>query len=431
MSRKNSPARKVRRAYSQDTLARICTLPEAEFGRAFGMATIKTGQPVPAYRSFRGPAGPPEDYYHFRDNGSRVLAVAHLDTVVAPDRRTPHFTATQNGPLITCGALDDRLGAYVILDLLPKLGVTCDWLLTVGEESCQSTAEFFTQAKDYDWLIEFDRGGTDVVMYQYEDRASRAAVEASGAVMGSGSFSDVAALEHLGVKGFNWGVGYRGHYHSEAGYAYLNDTFTMVAQYLRFHAQNAGTAMPHDPGYHEDLYGRQDWLDDERDYYANCDSCGEKDVVDSATWYCTFCGVCADCGRTDPDVVADWNDPDVEACQCYTPARQRETLKEALDDSKRWMQKNGIPARDETDRAQLREIPAGLITGELGKHWTDQSWNEYVASGALSTGNAEAARQRLVETAAEADAEDGQDDLDAAYAAAMERDGDPADASIS
>lgn len=330
--RKNSLARQVRRAYRQDELARICTLREDRFGRAFGMQTVR----IPADRkssSLWSSSGLPEDYYHFRDNNASVLAVAHLDTVVSQKGRVPRFRSTEKGPLIISGALDDRLGAYVILSLLPKLGVTCDWLLTVGEESAQSTAEHFdARGKKYDWVIEFDRGGTDVVMYQYDDRASRRAVEASGASMGSGSYSDIAYLEHLGVKAFNWGVGYGGNYHSVDGYAYLNDTFSMVAKYLRFHEQNAGTAMPHEPdkrsgsgnlktGYGS--YGRYDSYDDD-DYYGTCVSCGEKEVVDSVTWYCTFCGVCQDCGGTDPGVAADWNDPDVDTCQCYAP-KQRGT----------------------------------------------------------------------------------------------------------
>lgn len=308
MSR-NSLTRQVRRAYRQDKLARVCTMPERDFGRAFGMETTE----VPTGRNnwYRRADDQPENYYHFRDNGSSVLAVAHLDTVVQPGRRAPHFRGSRNDPYIRSGALDDRLGAYVILDLLPRLGVTCDWLLTTGEESGQSTAEHFKPAKDYDWAIEFDRMGTDVVMYQYEDRASRALVEASGAKMGHGSFSDIAYLEHLGVKAFNWGVGYRGNYHSEAGYAYLNDTFASVARYLRFSEQNAGTPMPHDA---DDLYA-----DDRYDCYDECYSCGEKRVVDSATGYCTFCGACQDCGATDPNVAEEWGDPDADVCQCYTP----------------------------------------------------------------------------------------------------------------
>jgi hypothetical protein len=289
--KKNSLNRQVRRAYRQNELARICTMPEREFSRAFGMKTVTVAQRAP------------HNYYHFRDNGASVLAVAHLDTVVKPSLRAPRFTVTQTGPLIVSGALDDRLGAYVILDLLPKLGVTCDWLLTVGEENGMSTAEFFDPPKEYDWVIEFDRGGTDVVMYQYEDEASRQAVQASGATVGHGSFSDIASLEHLSVKAFNWGVGYRGNYHSERGYAFLYDTFAMVARYLRFHAQNAGKAMPHEPHWKDVYYGGS--LIEERSYserayqeiedFIDCASCGALQAVDPYTLICAYCDTCLNC----------------------------------------------------------------------------------------------------------------------------------------
>lgn len=304
---KNTLTRQVRRAYRKNELARICTMREDRFGRAFGMQTVRV---APQWK-LRAGSGQPEDYYHYRDNGASVLAVAHLDTVVPGNRRAPHFADTPSGPRITSGALDDRLGAYVILSLLPELGITCDWLLTVGEESGQSTAGYFSPDKKYDWAIEFDRGGTDVVMYQYEDYDSVLAVEAAGAEVGSGSFSDISCLEHLGIKAFNWGVGYRGNYHSEAGYAYLNDTFTMVARYLRFHEQNAGTVMPHDP--------ERDSFSSYRDDSADCAFCGARNAVDGITWYCRECTSCADCGMTGED-----------GCMCYTPAHIRAALSPAL-----------------------------------------------------------------------------------------------------
>jgi hypothetical protein len=301
MSRKkNSAARQVQGAYRQDTLARILTMPEQDFGAAYKMETVKTeGDGLPRGSWRRG--SQPADYYHYKDNGSSVLAVAHLDTVVRPDRRAPRFSRTRGGPLVVSGALDDRLGAYVILDLLPKLGITCDWLLTVGEEDGMSTAESFTPGKDYGHVIEFDRGGTDVVMYQYEDDASCERVEACGAKVGKGSFSDIAYLDHLGVKAFNWGAGYAGDYHSERGYAYLNDTFAMAAKYLLFHEQNAGVTMPHDP---QAAYGPYGTYDSE-DTLLECEVCGAKAVYLDDD-YCLACLSCVYCLMTED-----------EGCLCY------------------------------------------------------------------------------------------------------------------
>ncbi|NUS02009.1 MAG: hypothetical protein HOV97_05530 [Nonomuraea sp.] len=262
---------RVAQAFDRDALRRICEMSEADFAAEFTMTTTEVAQEAPA------------NFYHFRDNGSNVLAVAHLDTVGLAHQRTAHFVQTEGGEVIFSRALDDRLGAYVILHLLPALGITHDFLLTVGEESGESTAAFFMppEGKDYEWMIEFDRGGTDVVMYQYEDQETIDLVRDAGARVGNGSFSDICYLEHLEVKGFNWGVGYRD-YHGPRAHAFLDDTFTMVARYLAFHEENAGTYLPHDA---EDNWGSMGlsryWamIDDDEDYAdTNLD-----DVIDNPT----------------------------------------------------------------------------------------------------------------------------------------------------
>jgi muconolactone D-isomerase len=299
-ARRNS--RRIRGAYSQADLSSVLTLPETEFADVFGMQTTEVDQ--------RGWGSRVDDYYHFRDNGSHVLAVAHLDTVVRPNRRKADFYATNNGPAVISGALDDRLGAYVILKMLPALGVTCDWLLTVGEENGESTAGFFKPAKEYDWVIEFDRGGTDVVMYQYEDEPTRQAVRACGATVGKGSFSDICYLEDLNVKAFNWGVGYQGNYHSEKGYAVLGDTFSMVGKYLRFHRQNIGVTMPH-----ESDEPSHDGLD--------CDMCGEWDSVNLITMICGSCHRCYECGK------------DEYSCGCYATINAQSAADDAAYETRK------------------------------------------------------------------------------------------------
>jgi hypothetical protein len=257
-------------------------MPERDFGAEFGMETVPVGR---------------DDFYHFRDNGSRVLAVAHLDTVAPADQRAAHFANSEAGQVVFSRALDDRLGAYIILHLLPALGITYDWLLTTGEEMGMSTADAFDPPKDYDWIIEFDRGGTDVVMYQYDDIGTRRAVRASGARVGDGIFSDIAYLEHLGVKAFNWGTGYQD-YHGVRSHAFLRDTFDMVGHYLVFHELHAGTAMPHEaaPRYGED----------------ECEICVSTGTIDPVTRICAECQVCQDCLEN------------MDYCACYTPSGARE-----------------------------------------------------------------------------------------------------------
>ncbi len=220
-------------AFDQDTLAEICIMPEEDFGHVFGMQTVEVDQPKPA------------NFFHYQDNGSNLLAVAHLDTVMGRDERAARFVDTEDGLVVFSGALDDRLGAFVILDLLPKLGIFPDYLLTVGEEMGQSTAGCFLSPKEYNWGFEFDRGGTDVVAYEYEDADLTARIRKSGARVGQGSFSDISYLEHLEIKMVNWGVGYQD-YHGPRSHAFLDDTFLMVARFLKFHEANEGEYLPHD-----------------------------------------------------------------------------------------------------------------------------------------------------------------------------------------
>jgi hypothetical protein len=223
----------IEAVFDRDALARVCAMGEEEFADHYGMETCYVDQAAP------------NDFYHFRDNGSRILAVAHLDTVGLAHTRQARFVDTEGGPVVFSRALDDRLGAYVILEMLPRLGINVDLLLTTGEECGQSTAAFFDPPRDYHWMIEFDRGGTDVVMYQYEDDVTRDLVLESGAHVGDGIFSDICYLDHLECKGFNWGVGYRD-YHGPRAHAFLDDTFEMVDHFLNFHEQNADSYLPHE-----------------------------------------------------------------------------------------------------------------------------------------------------------------------------------------
>lgn len=231
---------RVAQAYDQGALARVCAMDEESFGEHYGMDRVKCRKN--GYN----------DFYFFKDNGSQILAVGHLDTVAKETKRAAHFTNTEAGPVVFSRALDDRLGVYTILELLPNLRepIVCDWLLTTGEESGQSTAEFFKTKKEYNWIIEFDRGGTDVVMYQFEDKDHLELIRAVGAKVGVGIFSDIGKLDKLGCKAFNWGIGYQD-YHSSRSHAYLVDTFDMVEKWVEFYEVLNDVHMPHeyDPGY--------------------------------------------------------------------------------------------------------------------------------------------------------------------------------------
>ncbi len=244
MPEPQSPFKRVRRHFDFDELKRVCEMRETDFPEAYDLTTYEVKQTEP------------DNWFAFKDNGSDILAVAHLDTVVDHDRRFANLMDTAAGPVVYSGALDDRLGAYTILELLPKLGLQFDILLTVGEEKGKSTAAYFDTDKEYNWMIEFDRGGTDVVMYQYDDKELRDLVRASGATPQTGIFSDISYMDDLEIKGMNWGVGYRD-YHGPRSHAFLNDYWEMIGYFLKFHEVNKDVYLPHDntPKYHSSWGG--------------------------------------------------------------------------------------------------------------------------------------------------------------------------------
>lgn len=180
----------------------------------------------------------------FKDNGSNILAVAHLDSV--SNSKKYGEVELDSGLRVFSRAVDDRLGVYIILDWLPQFGCKFDILLTEGEEKGQSTAFDFETDKQYNWMIEFDRRGTDVVGYVYDDAAWAKLVRDSGAKDALGAWSDIGELEHLKCKGFNWGCGYYNE-HDEWAYFYPVHTAVMMNYFLKFWRDNKDTYLEHIP----------------------------------------------------------------------------------------------------------------------------------------------------------------------------------------
>lgn len=179
--------------------------------------------------------------YTFADNGSNVLGVAHLDTVQAAN----HSSILRVGKerVLLSPRLDDRLGVYIITKLLPRMGITCDWLLTTGEESGQSSAENFIADKTYNWAFSFDRAGTDVVLYQFDHKPLRRILRKAGFKVGDGTFSDLSFLD-VGCSGINFGCGYHD-CHSINAYAFLSDTCRQVKLFAAFYAKYEATKLPY------------------------------------------------------------------------------------------------------------------------------------------------------------------------------------------
>ena len=222
------------------------------------------------------------------DRGSNILGVAHLDYV---DYKPPTFNADCSQ--VFCPQLDDRLGAWVLLYLIPSMGVNIEVLLTDNEEIGQTTAQDFQPSKDYNWVVEFDRMGTDAVLYQYENDTSRTVLSDAGYEIGIGSFSDISELEHLGVMAMNLAVGYY-RQHTPDCYANLEETLSSVAKFKTIYDKYQNIKLAWEPTpeskYTYDVWG--DGWENDHDSNIFCVTCNDilwtrnDDVFNS---YCPNC----------------------------------------------------------------------------------------------------------------------------------------------
>jgi len=186
----------------------------------------------------------PHSGYTFIDNGADVLGVAHIDTV----QSSQSFKVSKKRRIVFSPRLDDRLGVFTLLKVLPEIGIKTDILLTEDEESGNSTAQFFNSSKQYNWIYEFDRGGDTTVLYQYDNATIRSILESYGFKIDDGLYTDICDLEHLECIGINFSTGYY-LYHSVHAYARLLEWQTSVKQFVSFYRDHHSTYMEHDPSY--------------------------------------------------------------------------------------------------------------------------------------------------------------------------------------
>jgi len=220
----------IQEAFDANVLAEICMADESYFAK-YGSEYKRDG-------------GKGKFAFYCKDDAGEVLGVAHLDSVQkAKDFGFARYVSGKE--LVMSPTLDDRLGVYVICELLPKLGISTDLLLTTDEESGNSSAKHFASDKKYKWMFQFDRAGDDVVMYQYDTPELRKKLEDAGFKCAQGSASDISKLSDLGCSGINFGVGYQD-YHWERAYADLSVTFDQVAKFMKFYKTNHKTHLVYD-----------------------------------------------------------------------------------------------------------------------------------------------------------------------------------------
>ena len=180
---------------------------------------------------------------YFKDNHSKLLAVAHLDTVNIRGMRWSGQVQLDK-TLFFSPYLDDRLGAYTILKVLPELGINVDVLFTMDEETGASTADLFNIDFKYNWIVEFDRAGEDVVCYSFRDDGLTKKLESVGFKVGYGTCSDISKMQDMGCKAFNVGIGYENE-HSKRPFFVVETYEKQIAKFVKFHAKFKDEHLPH------------------------------------------------------------------------------------------------------------------------------------------------------------------------------------------
>lgn len=224
--------------------------------------------------------------HSFLDNGSSILAVAHCDFV----ENGQHFdyAELEKETLIFSPMLDDRLGVYTILDLLPRMGVTTDILLTDNEETGRSTASDFIASKQYNWIVSFDRRGVDAVVYDYDEMHEAVKKHFCS---GIGTFSDISNLEHCKAGAFNVGIGYHGE-HTSRCFASTSEYFEQIARFLNFWDEFKDVSFSHEPAAYPTYPDTGYWWsrrfrDDDIDVSAAIK--GKPQKQQFPDWECPYC----------------------------------------------------------------------------------------------------------------------------------------------
>ena len=268
----------------------------------------------------------PDGIYIYKNNNAKVLAVAHLD-VVASVRNNLNFKI--DGDIIYATQFDDRLGVYIILDILPQFGIEVDVLLTENEEVGRSTAKHFKlpEGKEYNYMIEFDRMAKDPVMYMYKTKEYEDLLKKYGfSYVGHGTNTDIRYLSFLGIAGINFGVAY---YNQHSNDCHMNtrefeeELFPKIKEFLETEKDTKTTYKPsqttYTTNYQSSVYAEYDddnwtkqingkekhktryvWIEREDGIqYLVCPECGKAPMYCPSTWYCqnksttdSACNIC-------------------------------------------------------------------------------------------------------------------------------------------
>lgn len=198
------------------------------------------------------------------NNGADILGVAHLDATMKATHFFHGWDYKNEDYVVMSPFVDDRLGAFTLLKLLPQVDIPCDLLFTIDEESGRSTGGLFLPEKKYNWMFQFDRKGTDAVHYQYTKEEWLEALRKHFDKVLVGAASDICKMGHVGCQGVNIGTGYYD-YTDIGAWASMNDLCDQVQKFKKFHDEFKETAFTHIKGEYAESYRTGRYVEDEHD----------------------------------------------------------------------------------------------------------------------------------------------------------------------
>lgn len=171
--------------------------------------------------------------YSLTYRGGKILGVAHCDFV---EDAWSYPTFMPGDIKIRAGQVDDRVGVWLLLDVLHTLpGMPAyDILLTTDEEIGRSSAQEVAEDLEYNWTFQFDRRGTDFVDYcKASPQFLKDFKSITGIPHGIGSFSDICYLPSSCGSRVNIGTGYHNE-HTPGAWVDLLECSSQVEKFAAF-----------------------------------------------------------------------------------------------------------------------------------------------------------------------------------------------------
>lgn len=221
--------------------------------------------------------GTDKEHIYF-DRGAKVLALAHLDSVQPYNG----YRYNRTSYTLECSTVDDRIGLWTIMYVLPRMGINVDVLLTTGEETGKSTAQFFKppKSKSWNWMVELDRGimahgKPDWVVYDYYGNKEWRDALGKFMLVNRGANSDINYAQHLGICGVNAQTG-MDRYHSMSAFVDLYTWEDGLLAFSDFFLEYENTKFPFDKKKHGTLWPTEKKYTQGSWSTQHCQGCGAK-----------------------------------------------------------------------------------------------------------------------------------------------------------